>query len=747
MRLSDFYIPADSLSAAVPLRGYVRRVRTGGHYPICMIHGCAGLGKTVFLAQLAEEWGAPAVYIALRAEDNSEEHLAAHLMGALSTASGINPDGESEVTPAQLAAHFVRTVSEGGYSLLIDNIDAITDAPAQRLLEQLFRPAAGGIIRAAAAGRTVPGLMLRHILGGVCAEVRARDLFFTEEETAANIRLQLPPESPVLSADSGLPLPAAAHSLNAFAGGWPAAEVMILTEVARSREKELDLSSAAERSHLRSFIAYNILDGLGEAAAAYVRHTALLPHCGEDVCRAVLHENHGGEHLAALIARGILVCADCPAAWPDYPPAVRQALIGMIPAAERRRLLDEAVSFYVTVNRMAEAVTLLDEYDDADTVEKLLGRFGGRLIENREFELIGYCAEIIERHRMPSDAAALGVLAQYYYYKGDYAEMERALNAADSTFGRENVYSACRGLYNGLLKYEKNPELYADNVCRFAQYLRQNGHPMPFLHPREEELLAKILRSAAPPAEKPLRMHRFGGLSLTLRERGTELPWRTKKACEFMAYMIEQGGRPVERDRLLGLLWQDNMPESAVAMLHNIIYSLRRELPASAARDFISYKGKCYAADLSLIDDGDADILDACRAVREKDTAALVRHAQLFASYWGKYLANLDCGWAAELREHYDRLFVDGCLMLAAHFHGSGGLDRELSFLKNAAAVDPYSEQIIREILCCYAAMGYPNKAKARYDEYCALIGEELGIEPSKWLKREFLACFSENRL
>ena len=78
-------------------------------------------------------------------------------------------------------------------------------------------------------------------------------------------------------------------------------------------------------------------------------------------------------------------------------------------------------------------------------------------------------------------------------------------------------------------------------------------------------------------------------------------------------------------------------------------------------------------------------------------------------------------------------------------FNGQNSTD--LQGTQNAAAVDPYSEQIIREILCCYAAMGYPNKAKARYDEYCALIGEELGIEPSKWLKREFLACFSENRL
>ena len=568
---------------------------------------------------------------------------------------------------------------------------------------------------------------------------------FKPEETAAHIRLRLPRNSAVLDIDSGYPLPGVAEALHAYAGGFPAAEAMILAEVSRGG-KELDLSSAAERSHLRSFIEYSILGEMPESLADYVRRTAFLGECPEDVCRGVLGERHPAEKLAKLCAGGILVCAEQSTAFPVYPPAIRRALSGMLPASEQHALSEKAVAWYAKNDRFAEAVRLLEESGDADTVERLLAKYGAKLLENREFALIGYCAEIIERSRIPSDPSVLGVLAQYFYYNGEYAEMERVLNAADSMFGKENLYSACRGLYNGLLKFERNPELYTANICRFAAFLSENGHPLPYLHESDRMLLERVLRSHAPDNTRPLRMKRFGGFSLTMHADGREISWRTRKAAEFAAYMLERGGKPIERDRLLSVLWNDTMPDSAVAMLHNIIYSLRRELSAPEFREFITYKAKCYEMDVTLICDGDEAIFTACREVSARNADGLLPHAELFSAYWGKYLAGMDCEWAREVREYYDRAFVEGCLMLAAHFHAEGAYGKELLYLKNAAVLDPYSEQITRELIYCYAAQGYPNRAKMCYDEYCALIGEELGIEPGKWLRREYLACFSDKR-
>ncbi len=704
------------------------------------------MGKTVFLAQQAQDWGAPAVYLSLRTEDNDEEYLAAHLCAALAAAAGESLPDNRDVSVREITAHFVKTAASGGFSLLIDALDAVTAPAARRILESIIAPAASGSYRAALAAREVPSFLVRWILGDNCRELGTDALLFTAEETAMHISRQLPPDCAVLNTASGVPLPAAAESLHTFAGGWPAAEAMILKEIPRGREKELHLASAAERSHLRSYIAYNILDTLDDSLAAYIRQTAFLRRCDREMCRAVLHRNTGGEELSYLHSHGILVLPDNTEEYPVYAPAVRQALAGLLSASERRQLTDAAVRYYAENNRMADALSLLEEWGDADTAESLLIRCGGSLIENREFELIGYCADIIERYRMPSDASALGILGQYYYYKGEYPAMERAFNMADSMFGKENLYSVWRGLYNGILKFDKNPPLYTANICRFTAYLRENGHPLPFLYPEHQAQMERVLRQNISPREKPIRVRRFGNFTVTLSAEKRDIPWRTKKACEFMAFMLERDGKPLDRDHLMDALWHQSMPESAVAMLHNIIYSLRREFRDPVFRDFISYRNKCYALDTSLIGDDSEEIISVCKAVSENNLSEVLAHAALFSGYWGKYLANLDCGWANNLREYYDRAFVDGCLMLAAHCHAGGSYAKELVFLQNAAETDPYSERIVREILYCHIAMGYPNKAKGHYDKYCALIGEELGIEPSKWLRKEFLACFSENR-
>ena len=61
-------------------------------------------------------------------------------------------------------------------------------------------------------------------------------------------------------------------------------------------------------------------------------------------------------------------------------------------------------------------------------------------------------------------------------------------------------------------------------------------------------------------------------------------------------------------------------------------------------------------------------------------------------------------------KEYYDRCYVNACRMLSEHYRGSGEYERELLFLKNALRLDPYSEQLVHDILVCCSALGKPDK-------------------------------------
>ena len=73
-----------------------------------------------------------------------------------------------------------------------------------------------------------------------------------------------------------------------------------------------------------------------------------------------------------------------------------------------------------------------------------------------------------------------------------------------------------------------------------------------------------------------------------------------------------------------------------------------------------------------------------------------------------------------------------------------GRLDDAVAMLKNAYRLDPYSEQLVYEMLSCYSASGKPDKAKSCYEEFCARLDAEFGTRPGKWLRNHFFSCFSD---
>ena len=712
-----------------PKRGYVRRKRELP--PSVILHACAGWGKSVFLAQLENELSDKAAAFSLEFCEGKEEleqmlrDSAERLLGsALSERFGVE--------------EFITLCKEHKWTVLADNIDR-SDKTASRIVRRLALEASEDGYRFVGACREIPGELLSAAVDGDCLEITTAELAFTEGETSDMLKLFGKKSDP-----------SAARSLLEYSGGYPVAQAFVLSCVRNSGQYE-DWSACAELSQLSRYISANILEDLDKELCSYLKCTAFLGKCGMDTARAVLPlllqfaKHTPREMLAMLIGNGILVNNKELSEYPEYSPAVRQALSGMLSESERSGLLSRAVSFSIENNMLAEAVSMLDGCGNSSAVENILIKRGRALLENREFELIGYCADIFDRCGAPSQAETYGILAQYYYYKGEYPRMERCYNAADSMFGKDNIYGACRKLYNGLLRYKNDPETYAENIREASSFLRENNEGFPFLHSADRELFDSVMKVGVVKQSKPLVVRRFGEFSISIAESGREIQWRTRKACEFMAYMLENNGKPVGRDKLLEVLWPFDMPNNAVAMLHNIIYNLRRELSAAGTENFIRYRDKCYSLDMSMAQDEDEDIFELCGAYESGSVSRVIEMGKNTLEYWGKYLRNVDCDWADNLREHYDKCFVEISSLLAEHYHQNGDYSSEFDILNVALSLDPYSEKIVRDIIYCYIAQGRPNKAKEKYEAFCEFIGNELGISPGKWLRDEYLSSFSNN--
>ena len=137
MRPCDFYIPTGRVKLQRPASGYVRRADRMENGSLMLLHGCSGVGKTLYLAELAEIWENPVVYLALSEEDNDSEMLTAHFCRALDVSGAASFHGAEDAAP-RLLQQALREIYEKKCTLLIDHVDAVTSAASVRIMEALL---------------------------------------------------------------------------------------------------------------------------------------------------------------------------------------------------------------------------------------------------------------------------------------------------------------------------------------------------------------------------------------------------------------------------------------------------------------------------------------------------------------------------------------------------------------------------------------------------------------------------------
>ena len=225
---------------------------------------------------------------------------------------------------------------------------------------------------------------------------------------------------------------------------------------------------------------------------------------------------------------------------------------------------------------------------------------------------------------------------------------------------------------------------------------------------------------------------------VTAGEDGRELAWRTKKGRELFAYLLDIEGGPVDRRQLMETLWPEEIPENAVAMLHNMIYNIRKELSDYRLEKLITYENKKYQLNMDEIESDSLYWSRLAGYVKKKDTAELMRNLDAFLLYPGRYLDDIDNVWAAEKREYYDSIYRTGCEYLAGYLSGQGETDKAVQLYGNILMTDPYSESTTEKLIRLYGERREWEKMKRCYEEFRTRLKRDLGIKPEEALERTY---------
>ena len=332
---------------------------------------------------------------------------------------------------------------------------------------------------------------------------------------------------------------------------------------------------------------------------------------------------------------------------------------------------------------------------------------------------------------------ALGVTGEFFYSIGDRERMEFCLNEADSGFVRENRFAAYRSIYRGLFNYRKAPQHYEQQIHNALFFLKEHNEPLPFLTDDDGTLLEQI-KARGRSGMQVLVVRTQGEFSVIASQDGRMLPWRTRKGRELFAYLLEREGEPVERGHLIEILWPEEIPDNAVAMLHNMIYNMRRELSAYCLDKMVVYEKKHYRLNMDNLASDSLMVHEMMRLAKEADFLALRKKEDYFLHYNGRYLKDIDSPWADALGNEADAAFVKGCGILAGEAFAAGNYDRAIRFNENILLVSPYEEEAAAALLAGYGEKRDWNRLQSFYQIFTERLQKDLGLSPGKGIEAAY---------
>jgi DNA-binding SARP family transcriptional activator/TolB-like protein len=197
-----------------------------------------------------------------------------------------------------------------------------------------------------------------------------------------------------------------------------------------------------------------------------------------------------------------------------------------------------------------------------------------------------------------------------------------------------------------------------------------------------------------------------------------------KRRIALLGILAVARGRPVGRERLLGLLWPEQPEDSARHVLSETLYVLRKELGDDAVVPVggdVALNGARIASDVAAFE-------EALEAGRAEDAVAAYGGPLLD----GFYVADAPefARWVDGERDRLARAFARALEGLADAAEGAGEPLRAAEWWARLAAHDPFSSRVALRRVRCLDMAGERARALRAADTHAALMRAELEVEP-----------------
>ncbi|WP_243407433.1 BTAD domain-containing putative transcriptional regulator [Frankia canadensis] len=236
---------------------------------------------------------------------------------------------------------------------------------------------------------------------------------------------------------------------------------------------------------------------------------------------------------------------------------------------------------------------------------------------------------------------------------------------------------------------------------------------------------------------------------------GAELDIGPRQQAQLLALLLARVGRPVSTSELIDLIWAEDVPVSALNVIHKYVGGLRRVLePALPVRESGAYLHRRGNGYVFTADPGTLDLVTFRELVSAARAAGAEQAREMALDYYVEALGL----WQGPAGDGVFQATTSPPVLAALdnEFHTACATAAELAValvqparvippLQLAASMAPFHEPVQASLITALGAAGRQAEALSVFHAVRGRLADELGIDPGPALQAAHLRVLTQN--
>lgn len=228
------------------------------------------------------------------------------------------------------------------------------------------------------------------------------------------------------------------------------------------------------------------------------------------------------------------------------------------------------------------------------------------------------------------------------------------------------------------------------------------------------------------------RIYCFGKFSVYGAASTIPVKWRTSKAEELFAYMLQNLEREVPKWRICEALWAEYDAEKVDIQLHTTIYKMKKALSSANIKFNFSFINGCYWLSLpqAYIDTVEFESYVSSSMPVGEDT--IEKYEKALSLYKGDYLEENGYLWSLSQKAEYSQKYYRLTSSIVKYYMMRNDYAAAEKILQDFLEKSPLNEAAHEMLLKCYFVQKDQVAFVTHYQAVQELFKTELGIKPGK---------------